>query len=172
MEKLSQNKRGRPKGESRLYADKVDKALRTEGCTRTKVNAGYALIFFSALSSIDAGARFQDVMGCTQKDTQNGKAGYPTGYRTAAQAAGRYIADTDDQAGAVQVFANARVNGFSYADIAAHFRKLRIGEKDGNALSLYMALNRTIERYRRTFPKTTEQQIRGALNSLVQELEG
>ena len=48
------------------------------------------------------------------------------------------------------------------------FRSLRLGERKGNAIALWIELSRTIDAYRSRFPATTDQMIVGAVESLLE----
>lgn len=94
----------------------------------------------------------------------------PRGWESAALEIGRLLSaiDDDDTArGYLLVAVNARRDGVSWRVIRSHFRSLRLGERQGNALSLLSELARTIDGYRWRFPATTDQMVLGALQSLV-----
>jgi hypothetical protein len=52
--------------------------------------------------------------------------------------------------------------------IRSHFRSLRLGERQGNAIALWIELSRTIDAYLARFPATTKQMIVGAVESLLE----
>jgi hypothetical protein len=111
------------------------------------------------------------VWGCTSADIMAGTGNLPKGWRTAAASIGRYLAATDDDPTHVAgIVVEARRDGISFGDIADHFRRLRLGDREGNAVSLTQALARALDEYRRRFPKTTDQQARAALQNVADAL--
>lgn len=153
-------KRGRPRGFQRTF---MEHAPREGACIRTQINEGFRAAFLAALSC--AGTEMQcTIWGCTDAEIMTKAGRFPKGFLTVAESAGRYIEATgaDDQA-VVRIVADARKQGISFGDIAAHFRRLRLGEKVGNVRSLTIALARTLDEYRKRFPKTTDAQVREAL---------
>jgi hypothetical protein len=111
------------------------------------------------------------ILGCTAKDIEAGQQALPKGFRGAAESAGRWIEAGGDPAAAVDIVADARQRGISFGDITTHFRSLRIGEREGSALSLTRTLARTLDEYQKRFPKTTDDQRIGAVRSLLSILE-
>jgi hypothetical protein len=58
----------------------------------------------------------------------------------------------------------ARTEGRNFTRIAAHFRRLRLGDKDGDELSLANRLIREINEYVLAFPGTDKSQVLNALS--------
>ena len=171
-ENLSENgkrKRGRPRSHHRTEAEKLPASLRPEGCLRTTIDAVFSGVALQII--LAAGEETQrTVWGCIGDDIMAGRGKFPKGWKAAAVAIGRY-AETDDALAAdmvARIVADARRDGISFGQIATHFRRLRIGEREGNAHSLAAALARTVDEYRRRFPKTTEQQVRAALQTVAE----
>lgn len=174
MEKLSENKKGkhgRPRSERRMVLEtSALAAVAPEGCLRTKVDWTYGLAFMCAVS--DAGeAAALSVYGSTDEERMAGKKPFPKGWQTAFPEIGRYIKAGGDAAKVVEIVADARKRGFKFSDIGAHFRRLRLGDREGNALALTVALSRTLDRYARRFPKTTPEQKRAAVENLLDALD-
>ena len=128
-----------------------------EGGHRTQVNWVFMLDVLRLV--LDASEDVQrTVWGCTSDDVNSGKAKFPPGWTTFAPEIGRYIADADDdeKQNVLNVIVDARERGLTWSDIGAHFRNLRLGEKTGNRDALVSALCRTVDHFRKQFPKTSD----------------
>jgi len=141
-----------------------------DGCFRSQVNRAYCLTLINALHEASEAIQ-RTICGCTTNEVQAGTGHFPTGFWGAAESVGRWIEVGGDKGQAVEIVTDARKRNISFGDIAKHFRNLRLGEKKGNAISLTIALARTLDEYQKTFPKTTMQQRRAALMSLLEDLE-
>ena len=165
METDSQNKpkakRGRPKSGVRLHAEELDKMGLTSDAesSRAKIDQAYAQAFFSAWAASDQDTQRQ-IMGYTADDSMKGKATHQRGYATAAAEIGRWIVgegvayETMDDA--LHIVLTMRQDGRAWRDIRLHFRRLRLGTKEGNAQSLRTHITRAIDDYCRKFPATSE----------------
>jgi len=159
-------KRGRPRGHQRNFMEELPPMLRADGCTRTLIDTAFAAVTMQVVQNTDADTQ-RAVWGCTGDDIRDGTRNLPKGWKTAAVSIGKYLEATDDDPARVAgIVAEARRDGISFGDIAAHFRRLRLGDREGNAHSLTMALARALDEYRKRFPKTTDQQERDALQQL------
>ena len=167
-EKLAEKrKRGRPKGYQRQFMEALPPGLCPEGGTRTKIDWAFMLAVQGPLQEADPDTQ-RAILGCTADEIKAGTHTWPHGFKTAAVEAGRYLEATGTDAAAVlRVIADARKAGTPWADIAAHYRRLRLGDREGNAWTLTKALARTLDEYRRRFPKTTPQQARAAVEDLL-----
>ena len=127
---------------------------------------------------INALARVQKLLSAEERavlfgltdDDMRRRGHYPRGWDSAALEIGRLLSAIDDDdtvRGYLLVAVNARRDGVSWRVIRSHFRALRLGERQGNALSLLSELARTIDGYRSRFPATTEQMILGAVRNLL-----
>jgi hypothetical protein len=134
------------------------------------MNHVYGMLFLGAVRSATENTQ-KRIWGGTAVEIENGSHAFPKGYRTMAESAGRWIDAGGDAAEAVQIVRDARQRGISFGDLAKHFRSLRLGKKEGSVLSLLTVLCRAIDEYRKTFPKTTDQQCIGAAESLCGILE-
>jgi hypothetical protein len=114
------------------------------------------------------------VFGFTQAEIMAGKGPgkFPPGWQTAAEEIGRFLvsigADDDTAADYLRVVVQARRDGIGWRRIRSHFRSLRLGERQGNAIALWIELSRTIDAYLARFPATTKQMIVGAVESLLE----
>lgn len=166
LEKFSK-KRGRPKGYRRERIEAIPHGIKPEGCLRTQVNWCFALAFIGPL--FEAGAATQiAVLGCDEEDIKTGKRPFPKGFKQASEAAGRWIEAGNKASTAIGIMLDARERGISFSEIAAHFRRLRLGEKAGSKNALLMALARTLDDYRLRFPGTTPDQEREAIAHLLE----
>jgi hypothetical protein len=162
--------RGRPREFQRQWMEDLPGQAKPEGCLRTKMNFINGLEFESA--AMDAPEEEQvAILGHSFNQKPSKGPFFPKGYRTAALEAGRWIKAGGEPAVAVSVVADARRAGISFGDIAAHFRALRLGEKEGDETALLLKLCRALAEYRKTFPKTTNQQARWAVARLLQIIE-
>jgi|688.fasta_scaffold595241_3 hypothetical protein len=166
-------RRGRPRSVVREVADDMDRMLRISGCQRTKVNEAYRLR--ATGRAFDLPDDEQRVLfGSTKSEIWSGKGPgkFPPGWQTAAEEIGRFLvsiaADDDTAADYLRVVVKARRDGISWRGIRSHFRSLRLGERQGNAIALWIELSRTIDAYRSRFPATTDQMIVGAVESLLE----
>ena len=164
-------KRGRPRGENSHKVEFYKKMnCLPEGGTRTKSEWAFSMKFFNAIHNADADTQ-RAVWGCTYAQISAGTHRPPKGWQTAAGSVGRYLAATDDDPAHVAgIVVKARRDGISFGDIAAHFRRLRLGDREGNAVSLTQALARALDEYRKRFPKTTDEQARAALHNVADQL--
>jgi len=171
-EKLAEKrKRGRPKGYERQFMDALPSYLRPEGGTRTKTDWAFMMPVQGPLQKADTDTQ-RAILGCTADELKAGTHSWPRGFKTAAVEAGRYLKATGADAGTVlRVIADARKAGTPWADIAAHYRRLRLGDRKGNAWTLTKALARTLDEYRRRFPKTPPEQTRAAVENLLDLLD-
>jgi hypothetical protein len=174
MEGNSENqvkKRGRPRSPQRAYIEGPGRLYAAEGCLRTRVNDAYRTEFTVVVQK--APAEIQKlVWGHTEAEIMGASGGsFARGYRAMAESIGRWIAAGGDREQALKVVVDALKRGLSFRDISEHFRRLRLGERQGKALSLYRALCRTVDDYRKRFPKTTNQQTITAVQSLLEGLE-
>lgn len=166
-------RRGRPRSIIREVADRYDQALGISGCQRTKVNEAYRLR--ATGRAFDLPDDEQRVLfGVTKDEIWSGKGlgKFPPGWQTAAEEIGRFLvsiaADDDTAADYLRVAVNARRDGVSWRAIRSHFRSLRLGERRGNAIALWIELSRTIDAYLARFPATTKQMVVGAVQSLLE----
>jgi hypothetical protein len=180
METVSENtpkpKRGRPKSYIRRYADELNKmGLSPDGkSSRCKVDAAYTQSFFNLWHGSDAETQ-KGIMGHTTVEMANGTGCLPRGWATATAEIGRWIESrggTDEaKASSIYITLNARKDGIAWRDIRAHFRKLRLGERKGNALSLTYHFCRALDEYMAKFPATTRQAQAGAARNLLESIE-
>lgn len=165
-------RRGRPRSWIRQFADRLDQQglLLNCGCDRSRTNEAYrAAAMGPVLRLLSAGERAV-LFGVNDEQRRSG-ATLPRGWSSAALEIGRLLERIDDDDNTVRgyllVAVNARRDGVSWRTIRSHFRSLRLGERQGNALSLLSELARTIDGYRARFPATTDQMIAGAVRSLL-----
>lgn len=172
-------KRGRPKSFTRYYAEALDKTQRMPescGSNRSKIDTTFRQMFFNAYH--DASVEIQiRVMEFSTADILAGSGKLPRGYPTAATEIGRWIegAPESEKAEAatvaLQIVADARDKGISWRDIRTHFRKMRLGEREGNALSLFRHLARAYDEYIAKFPDTAQQARVGGVANLLNAIE-
>jgi hypothetical protein len=170
-------KRGRPKSFACLHAEGLERSglgLLNAHSKRAKVDYAHRMAVLSAIRK--AGEETQTrVFGFTLNDVMLGTHYFPPGYDTAATEIGRWIATHDaldeEKHAAIEIVTAARDEGISWADIRAHFRNLRLGEKQGNALSLFAHLARAYDEYIRNFPATTQDARIGGINNLLDAVE-
>jgi hypothetical protein len=173
-ESVSENRRrGRPRSDARFYCDRLRQLkMLPDGCARTQTNFTYRTRALHPVSKILSADDQRTLFGCTADDIRRGAGRFPKGWDTAAEEIGRFLfsidADEDAEADYLRVAVNARRDGVSWRAIRSHFRSLRLGEREGNALSLLSELARTIDAYRSRFPATTDQMIVGAVRSLLE----
>ena len=175
MEKLSENKkgkRGRPRSSARQFVEDLPPNLQPEGCPRTKVNFAKGLELQNAILINGTEDQQRAVFGFTAKDIEGGGHPFPPGWKTLAVEAGRCIEDGGDAAEAADIVVDARRRGIKFSAIAAHFRGLRLGDREGTARALGVALARTLDRYAAQFPKTTKEQQRAAVARLLEIVDG
>lgn len=163
---------GRPRCDARLFVDSLPLGLSPDGCLRTKTNHGYRCRALSTVLRILSPDERQALLGCSAEDIQRGVSRFPRGWDTTAEEIGRFLAavdaDEDTAADYLRVAVNARRSGISWRAIRSHFRTMRLGEREGNALSLLSELARAVDSYRSRFPATTNQMITGAVRSLLE----
>ncbi|MBM3131734.1 MAG: hypothetical protein FJZ95_01710 [Chloroflexi bacterium] len=137
---------------------------------RTKIGTGFQSAFVGAL--MEAGEDVQRaILGGTEAEVVAGTCHFPRGWKTVAESVGRYLEATGaDRVAVARAVADAKQQGVSFGDIAAHFRRLRLGERDGNVTSLTKHIARAIDEYRARFSKTTDEQIHSALLTLIDVL--
>jgi hypothetical protein len=167
-------RRGRPRSWKRNLAED----LRRRGlspsdcrCERSQMNNAYRLSALGPALRLLTAEERTVLFGATDDELRSGGT-FPRGWDSAALELGRLLhgidADDDTAADYLRVAVNARRDGVSWRAIRSHFRSLRLGERQGNALSLLSELARTIDCYRSRFPATTDQMIVGAVESLLE----
>jgi hypothetical protein len=169
-------KRGRPRTWIRESADQYGRMFGGSNCERTNTNEAYRLR--AVRIAFDLPDEEQRVLfGFTKAEAWNGKAGtgrFPPGWKTAAEEIGRFLVSLAGNKSAetewLRVAIEARRNGIPWRDIRSHFRAIRLGKRQGNAISLTTELARTIDGYRSRFQATTDQQMIGAVESLLEVL--
>ena len=169
-------KRGRPRSWTRERADRYDRMFPDSNCERTKMNQAYRLgALRIAFDLPDDEQRI--LFGFTKTEAFAGKARtgkFPKGWGNTADEIGRFLVslagDESAEAEWLRIAVNARRNGIPWRDIRSHFRALRLGQRQGNAMALTTELARTIDGYRSRFPATTDQQMIGAVESLLEVL--
>jgi hypothetical protein len=166
-------RRGRPRSVVREVSDRHDRLLGVSGCQRTKMNEAYRLRATGRVFDLpDDEQRL--LFGCTKSEIMAGKGPgkFPPGWQTAAEEIGRFLvsigADDDTAAEYLRVVVQARRDGIPWRAVRSHFRSLRLGERQGNAIALWIELSRTIDAYLARFPATTKQMIVGAVESLLE----
>ena len=165
-------KRGRPRSYDRQILESLPTNLKAEGCTRTQMDD-----LRSSRIMVHVGDKCDEetqrlVLGTNVQSLRAGTAKTSKGFPTMAREAMRWT----DKAGVdisetVSVIANARREAFSYADIRAHFRNLRLGKREGDEQSLALAIRRTVLEYRQRFPLTTTEQVQAALERVNHHIE-
>jgi len=176
METDSQNKpkakRGRPKSWQRELNDSLGN-LKPDGCTRTQVNHAHGMILVSMFSHATEQDQ-RDLCGHTESEIMAGTA-KQLRWHSAANEIGRYveaIGDTDEvRAAVLSVILDARRNGMNWGAIAAHFRKQRLGQRKGNAISMMTHLCRAFDEYMAKFPATTHEMQVAAIRNLMDTVE-
>ena len=166
--------RGRPRSWKRNLADDLRRrGLSPEDCRceRSQLNNAYRLSATGPALRLLTAEERTALFGATDDELRRGGA-FPRGWDSAALELGRLLhgieADDDAAQRFLLIAVNARRDGVSWRAIRSHFRSLRLGERQGNALSLLSELARTIDCYRSRFPATTDQMIVGAVESLLE----
>jgi len=166
-------RRGRPRSIMRDVSDDLNRIARSSGCQRTKMNEAYRQRATGrAFDMPDDEQRI--LLGTTQAEILAGKGPpkFRPGWETAADEIGRLLvsigADDDTAADYLRVAVQARRDGISWRGIRSHFRSLRLGERRGNAIALWVELSRAIDAYLARFPATTKQMVVGAVESLLE----
>lgn len=171
MEPDSKKKRGRPRSVAGEVAAQLPAALLPEGCRRSKVNYAYRLRALRPVVHRMPDGDRADLLGCTVGDIRKGAARFPRGWDTTAEEIGRFLhaidADDDTEDKYLRVALKARRDGLSWRDIRSHFRRLRLGDRHGNSMSLTRELAVTIDGYRSRFPDTADEVIQAAVESLL-----
>jgi len=166
-------RRGRPRSIARETADDIDRAVGLSGCQRTKVNEAYRLRATGLVFDLPDDEQ-RDVLGFTKAEAWSGKGPgkFPPGWKTVAEEIGRFLvsieADDDTSAEYLRVVVQARRDGIGWRRIRSHFRSLRLGDRRGNAIALWIELSRAIDAYLARFPATTKQMLVGAVESLLE----
>jgi len=166
-------RRGRPLSVVREVADDLNRIARIAGCQRTRMNEAYR--YRATVRAYDLPDDEQRILlGTTKAEAWSGKgpAKFRPGWETTAEEIGRFLvsidADDDTAAEYLRVAVQARRDGLGWRAIRSHFRSLRLGERRGNAIALWIELSRTIDAYLARFPATTKQMVAGAVESLLE----
>uniref|UniRef100_A0A7V4LDB5 Uncharacterized protein n=1 Tax=Desulfobacca acetoxidans TaxID=60893 RepID=A0A7V4LDB5_9BACT len=167
------NKRGRPKGIGRRYMEFMDPKVRIRGCERTKVNFAYAMLGLDLFLKDET--IYRKVFGSTIQDAMAGEKRLPKGSLAALEQVGRLITEmeaTDDEKNQiVDVVQDAVSRGCTWADIRAHFRRLRLGDHEGEAKGVERAVLRAVAEFRKSFPKTPPAIIVQGLRDALRQVE-
>ncbi len=171
-ETVSKKKRGRPKG---LQTRKLESGMRPfapDGSHRTKIKWVFMMEVFELV--MRGGSEVQQiVMGCAVSDLHSGVSRFPRGWTTHAPEIGRFLAGASDagKKAVLKEIVDARTRGLNWSDIAAHYRRLRLGAKSGNPVALSNALTRVIHEYWRQFPKTADHVFVEALRGVLRTFD-
>lgn len=159
-------KRGRPQSGARLALAQM-RHYSPEGGLRTKINWMHQLEFMRLVSGSSVEIQ-RAILGCAVAEV----ADFPKGWKTAAAEIGRFVSlvDPSEHEEIVNVVVEARNDGFSWSEIAAHFRKLRLGERPGNIESLVKALLRTATEYQQRFPKMSPDSLASAAQQFCDQI--
>jgi len=158
--------RGRPRGYARQVAERIGATIKTDGGPRARVNAAYRQEWVRVFRHAPEEVQLQ-LHGATFAQIAQGN-GWKPGWETMGESIGRALeAGTVTEKEALDIARDARARGFSYGHIAAHFRRLRLGDRGGNSVSLCKALARTLDRYQTRFPGTTPAQRLTAVEDLL-----
>lgn len=170
-ENNSKKQRGRPKGIATRSLELSSFAYTVEGVHRTKINWIFMLEAIRLIRNADQDIQ-RIVWGCTADEIESGHARFPKGWKTYAPEIGRFLQDVDDECrpGVLQAIVDARQRGLPWCDIAAHYRRQRLGEKTGNEDALMNALLRVVNQFRKQFPKTPEHVYVNAAHRLSRAL--
>lgn len=178
METVSENtpkpKRGRPKSFQRICADDPG-SMAPDGCTRTKINWQLTVTFLGIIDKSTPEEQIR-LMGytCEELRFKHGGKLFPGAYKTGMEVA-RYLTaigdTTENRAAVLGVMLMARDEKIPWRDIAAHFRKLRLGSKEGDSLALFTHLARAYDDYIRNFPATKHQCRIGGIRNLLEAVE-
>lgn len=171
-------RRGRPRSWRRNLAEDLRRrGLSPEDCRceRSRMNNAYRLTATGPALRLLTAEEHTILFGATDDDLRRSGT-FPRGWDSAALELGRLLhgidADDDTARRFLLIAVDARRDGISWRDIRSHFRKLRLGERCGNAVSLLLELSRTVDAYRSRFPATTDQMIAGAARSLLELFSG
>ncbi len=162
---------GRPRSARRRYADEIARLNLTPDdcrCPRSQLNYAYRLSAIRpALQLLTADE--QTALFSATAD-QLGRGGFPRGWSSVALELGRLLdtiqADDETARDLLMLAVTARRDGVSWGAIRSHFRAMRLGKRQGNALSLSRELARTDD-YRSRFPGTTDQMVIEAARNLL-----
>jgi hypothetical protein len=167
-------RRGRPQSWVRDFAEELrQRGLLPDNCgyERSRVHYAYRMVATSRAMRLLSADERAVLFGPTDEAMQRREA-FPRGWDSAAVEIGRLLSaidqDDDTVRGYLLVAVNARRTGDSWRTIRSHFRSLRLGERQGNAVSLLMELARAIDGYRSRFPATTDRMTLAAVRSLVE----
>jgi hypothetical protein len=173
MEDSSKNKRrrGRPRSATGEYA-KDQGSFLSDGGHRTQINACYRQAWMSVAGRQNKEIQ-QKIFGATTEEIMSGTKRLPLGWQTEGESIGRaLISGSVKEDEAVDIVLNARGDKVPACVIASHFRKIRLGEKNGCALALTSALLKACNKYQRQFPATTKKQRLTAIQNLFDLFQG
>jgi len=162
MEKFSKNKRGRPKSFNRKWLEQVPGYVVVKGCLRTQMNYIYSANFLEAI--FDAGM-VKEIFGVSRDEFMNLEK-MPHGYRTMAVELGRYLSQVDDDPGrVVHLVVDALKDGFTFGDVARHFKQARLGKRPGSVESLTQAILNAVDKYRTNFSLMSDEDVLQSLRT-------
>ncbi len=152
-------KRGRPKSWTGNFIDKLPRYLVREGCRRTQMSYGWESVFTAMTIRAD--------------DATKTCIGEVTKHRMAKVEVARYMAlpGAMSEEAVLETIKNALNTGVSWKAIRAHFRELRLGQRQGNALSLYAHLSAAYDEYILRFPATTQKQRIAGIQNLLESVD-
>lgn len=172
MEKVSKNKRGRPRGAVRDDMERHFDRFGAIGCLRTQMDWAYMMHALKTIYHDDEA--FQTVMGISEREILSSSSGkYPKGWNMAGVEIGRYLEKSGDTFDNVKtILVDARRRGISFSDIAAHFRQARLGARKGNPEALMSDILRVVSQYKKRFPLTTDEDILDSLRAVTNIIDG
>ncbi len=147
----------------------MDPRVRIRGCDRTKVNFAYAWLGLDPL--IKDEDRYPKIFGFTVQEVMSGEKCFPRGSHAAFEQIGRLIveigADADEKRQIMDVVQEAVENGCTWAEIKAHYRRLRLGNREGDVDGMKRAGLSAVAEYRKKFPKTSCETVAQALRDIL-----
>lgn len=169
-ENTPKRKRGRPITARGIHAKEKSIYADSE-TTRSHLNFSFRCSFHGIISKL-SDERANEVFGFTKDDIMARRhLEKRKGMETASVQIVRWIETHGTKEDALDIIADARGKGYTWTIIGKHFRNLRLGEREGNAMSFTSHLCRAFDDYIARFPATTTQAQVSAIRNLLDLVE-
>ena len=174
METISETPKPKVRRPKSKYWDVVKKLgpFCVGGCARAKLDEARMISIFSAATKDRSDEEQRLAIGAANAEIRNGTGKIAPGFKPTAIEATRWCESSGaTHKQAVDIIIEARRRGSSYPEIHAHFRRIRLGDRQGTKTGFLHAIERAINDHLRRFSGTDKATITGFLREYVEALE-
>lgn len=142
------------------------------GCARAKLEHARMISILSAATKDRSDEEQRLAIGATDAEVMNRTGKIAPGFKPTAIEVTRWCESSGaTHKQAVDIIIEARRRGSSYPEIHAHFRRIRLGDRQGTKKGFLHAIERAINDHLRRFSGTEKATVTGYLREYVEALE-